>query len=250
MMSVGVLLLSILMILAQSVFTPPIRYSTNNNQNQSISEIVNQDESAVVTIRGYKSLPSDSFFGFPSMIQATEGTGFVVNKDGTILTNKHVVPADETKYTIITSNGLKYKVDSIDRDPNNDIAVIKIDPSEHGDNQLNPVELGDSNNLEINSPVVGLGDDPGKIQPTMLSGVVSGIGDTIIASDAQNNNYERLHNLIQTNLKLVPGNSGSPLFDKTGKVVGINTATASGLENVSYAIPINAAKNFLNSLNK
>jgi S1-C subfamily serine protease len=240
------LLLSVLVSLGQNLFLDPLSFPVDINEpsgSTAIVETVGQKQHAVVGIKGYGVVK----IRVP-LVQITSGTGFIVSSDGTVLTNRHVVDNSDMKYRVITSNGLRYSVDNVYLDPKNDIAVIKIDPQQHNNYELKTVELGDSTKLTPGQEVAALGDDPGKLKPTMLTGVVSGIGNTILADDFQKRKTERLHNMIQTDLDLVPGNSGSPLFDSSGSVVGINTATSSYYQNASYAIPINSAKNFLETV--
>jgi serine protease Do len=178
------------------------------------------------------------------------GSGFIVSKDGLIVTNKHVVSDPELTYKVATSDGKTYDVKSISRDPNNDIAVIKIDPSAISGQRLVPVELGDSSSLQVGQFVIAIGTALGEFRNTVTTGVVSGLGRGISAGDDFQGYVERLDNVIQTDAAINPGNSGGPLLDSMGKVIGINVAVAAGANNIAFSIPVNTVKEALNSFNQ
>jgi serine protease Do len=185
------------------------------------------------------------FGGFTQGVQGgTEqdiGSGFVVSGDGLIVTNKHVVSDTTLTYKVSTSDGKSYDVKEISRDPNNDIAVIKIDAG-----GLKPVELGDSSNLQVGQFVIAIGTALGEFRNTVTTGVISGLGRGINAGSAFEGYVERLDNVIQTDAAINPGNSGGPLLNSAGQVIGINVAIASGAQNVGFSIPINTVKDDLN----
>lgn len=172
-------------------------------------------------------------------IEKGSGTGFIISADGLILTNKHVVEIAEGKsaeYKIILSGGKQYFAQLIGKDPINDLAVLKI-----FDKNLPVVELGDSDKLETGATVIAIGNSVGRYKNSATKGIVSGLGRNLTASDSRGN-AEALDNVIQTDADINLGNSGGPLIDLSGKVVGINVAidqTGSGL---SFAIPVNDAK--------
>lgn len=172
-------------------------------------------------------------------VEKGSGTGFIISADGLILTNKHVVEIAEGKsaeYRIITSTGKQYFAQLIGKDPINDLAVLKI-----FDKNLPIVDLGDSDKLETGATVIAIGNSVGRYKNSATKGIVSGLGRNLTASDSKGN-AEVLDNIIQTDADINLGNSGGPLIDLAGKVVGINVAidqTGSGL---SFAIPINDAK--------
>ncbi|KKR11958.1 MAG: Protease Do [Candidatus Woesebacteria bacterium GW2011_GWA1_39_21] len=187
--------------------------------------------------------------GFSQSIQGGKpqdiGTGFIVASDGLIVTNKHVVSDTTATYQVITSNEKTYDVINIARDPSNDIAVLKIDAS-----SLQPVEMGDSSNLEVGQFVVAIGTALGEFRNTVTQGVVSGLGRGITAGDQYQGYVEQLDNVIQTDAAINPGNSGGPLLNSSGQVIGINVAVASGAQNVGFAIPINIVKDALAQYNQ
>jgi serine protease Do len=173
------------------------------------------------------------------------GSGFIVSKDGLIVTNKHVVSDTSLAYKVSTPDGKTYDAKTISRDPNNDIAVIKIDVS-----GLKPVEMGDSSNLQVGQFVIAIGTALGEFRNTVTTGVVSGLGRGIDAGTIYSGYVERLDNVIQTDAAINPGNSGGPLLNSAGQVVGINVAVAQGANNVAFSIPINTVKDDLNEFNK
>lgn len=170
------------------------------------------------------------------------GSGFVVSQDGLIVTNKHVVSDTNLSYQVSTSDGKTYEVKEIVRDPNNDIAVLKIDAS-----GLTPVELGDSSNLQVGQFVIAIGTALGEFRNTVTTGVVSGLGRGIDAGTAYRGYVERLDNVIQTDAAINPGNSGGPLLNSGGQVIGVNVAVVQGADNIAFAIPINTIKESLNT---
>lgn len=197
-----------------------------------------------------------SFFGRPQQIEPTPsepqsiGTGFIIDKDGLILTNKHVVSDTGGQYQIITSKDKKYKVQKIYRDPLNDIAILKIDPSQNTATSLNPVTMGDSSKLQVGQYVIAIGTALGEFRNTVTTGVVSGLGRGITAGSPFEGSVERLDNVIQTNAAINPGNSGGPLLNTSGQVIGVNTAVSQAGQNIGFSIPINAIKESVANFNQ
>jgi len=163
------------------------------------------------------------------------GTGFIVSRDGLIITNKHVVSDAEAQYTVLTNDGKKYSAKVVDRDPLQDIAVIKIDTD-----NLPTLVLGNSDNLEIGQTVVAIGNALGEFRNTVSSGIISGLLRTITAGGGGMS--EQLEDIIQTDAAINPGNSGGPLLNLYGEVIGMNTAVVQGAENIGFAIPIDKVK--------
>ncbi len=177
------------------------------------------------------------------------GSGFVVSKDGLVVTNKHVV-SSAGNYSVITGSEKKYKVEKIYRDPLNDIAILKIDPSQNKTEALIPVEFGDSSKLEVGQFVVAMGTALGEFRNTVTTGVISGLGRGITAGNEFQGFVERLDNVIQTDAAINYGNSGGPLLNSSGQVIGINTAIASGGQNIGFALPINILKESIKAFNE
>lgn len=164
------------------------------------------------------------------------GTGFIVSEDGLILTNKHVVLDKEAQYTVFTIDGKKYPAKVVAKDPLHDIAILKIAFSK----KFKPLKLGNSDNLQIGQTVIAIGNALGEFKNTVSVGVISGLGRTITASGG--GIIETIEDVIQTDAAINKGNSGGPLLNLKGEVIGINTATVLGAENIGFAIPINQAK--------
>jgi len=248
---------------------------TNSGGNQVIKvvseesvtvDIVKKTGPSVITIA--ETLPQNqgnnsfdfgpfSIFGSPDQGQSQApaqpqsiGSGFIVTSDGLIVTNKHVVSDTSGKYQVITSDGKKYDVQKIYRDPLNDVALIKIEPSQNNSEKLNPVTLGDSSHLQVGQFVVAIGTALGEFNNTVTTGVVSGLGRGITAGDQYAGFSEQLNNVIQTSAAINPGNSGGPLLNSSGQVIGVNTAVAQSGQNIGFALPINVIKDSINNFNK
>jgi serine protease Do len=170
------------------------------------------------------------------------GTGFIVSSDGLIITNKHVVSDSKAEYTVYLNDGRKFKAEVLALHPTDDLALIKIKA-----NNLPTLVLGDSDKVKIGQFVIAIGNSLGEFQNTVSFGVVSGLRRSITASD-QSGNVERLEGLIQTDAAINFGNSGGPLINLKGEVIGVNTAIAGGAENISFAIPINRAKKMIEEI--
>ena len=165
------------------------------------------------------------------------GSGFIISSDGLIVTNKHVVSDTTADYTVLMNDGeTKYPAKVLAVDPSNDIALIKIDAK-----NLPTVTLGDSSGLEVGQSVITIGNALGEFKNTAGEGIISGLERSITASGSGSGS-EQLIDLIQTDAIVNPGNSGGPLINLNGEVVGINVAMAQGAQNIGFSIPINDAK--------
>ncbi len=174
------------------------------------------------------------------------GSGFIVSKDGLVLTNRHVIYDKGADYTVVTPDEKKYPAKVIARDPINDVAILQIE-----DKNLPIIEPGDSSILELGETVIAIGTALGQFQNTVSTGVVSGLSRFITAHSAGPGGYaEQLRGLIQTDAAINPGNSGGPLLNMEGQAIGINAAIVFGAQNIGFAIPINAAKRDLEDLKK
>ena len=163
------------------------------------------------------------------------GSGFIVSSDGLIVTNKHVVLDEQAQYTVLTNDGKKYPAKVLARDPVQDVAILKVDAA-----GLPTIELGNSDNLEIGQSVIAIGNALGEFRNTVSAGVISGLMRTVTAGGG--GFQEQLEEVIQTDAAINPGNSGGPLLNLFGQVIGINTAMATGAENIAFAIPVNKIK--------
>lgn len=194
-------------------------------------------------------------FGFFQQPQGREeevkqdiGSGFIIDAQGLIVTNKHVVSDSEAKYRVITNDDQEHEVEKIYRDPANDLAILKIDPS--ASSGLKPVELGDSSNLKVGQFVIAIGTALGEFRHTVTTGVISGLGRGITAGSPYEGYVEQLDNVIQTDAAINPGNSGGPLLNSGGQVIGVNVAVAAAGENIGFAIPINVIKEAIDNFNQ
>ena len=177
-------------------------------------------------------------------------TGFIISSDGLIVTNKHVVSDTSVKYRIITKDDKTYEVQKIYRDPANDIAILKIDPSTSSGQALKLVELGDSANLKVGQFVIAIGTALGEFRHTVTTGVISGIGRSITAGSPLEGYVEQLDNVIQTDAAINMGNSGGPLLNSAGQVIGISVAVSLEGQNIGFALPINIVKDSIENFNK
>lgn len=165
------------------------------------------------------------------------GTGFLVSKDGLVLTNRHVVDIADADFTVVFSDGSKKDAKVLAKDPVEDLAVLKIDGS-----NFPALTLGDSGALKIGQSVIAIGNTLGEFQNTVSVGVVSGLNRKIVAGDNGGGQQEVIEGAIQTDAAINPGNSGGPLLNLHGEVIGIDSAIVVGSQNVGFAIPINKAK--------
>ena len=241
-------------------------YIPQITQEQKIINVVKNVSPAVVSIVITKDVPIieqffvdpfEGFFGGRSQFripqfrqQGTEkrevggGSGFIVSTDGLIITNKHVVLDDEAEYTVFTTDGNSFSARVLAKDPFQDLAVLKIDRESIIDSDGNltttpfiAVVLGDSSTLKIGQTVITIGNALAKFQNTVSVGVISGLGRTITASGS-GNFVETIENVIQTDAAINKGNSGGPLLNLDGEVIGINTATVLDAQNIGFAIPV------------
>ena len=209
-------------------------------------DVVKKVSPSVVTIGITKSQPVFDFnqeFGFARQVKQDIGSGFIVRSDGLIITNKHVVSDSQAKYRVVTTDNKSFDVEKIYRDPNNDLAILKITPPAGGSN-LPVVELGDSGKLQVGQFAIAIGTALGEFRSTVTTGVVSGLSRGITAGSPFEGS-EKLDNVIQTSAAINPGNSGGPLLNSAGQVIGVNVAVASGAQNIGFALPINLLKDSL-----
>ena len=207
----------------------------------SIADIAEKVSKSVVSI--ITSSKATDFFG-QSYDSSAAGTGIIVTEDGYVLTNKHVING-ATKVTVVLDDGTTYEdVKVVATDPLNDVAYLKIDDASN----LTPAKLGDSKTVSVGQQVIAIGNALGQYQNTVTSGIISGTGRSVTASDSSGRGTETLSDMIQTDAAINSGNSGGPLVNAAGEVIGINTATSTSAENMGFAIPISSAKGMLNQL--
>jgi serine protease Do len=203
--------------------------------------VVNKVNPSVVSITSEQT--TTGFWGQAQTSQSS-GTGFIVSTDGLIATNKHVVASATGRYSVFTNDGKEYTATVKATDPYFDIAFLKIEA-----NGLTPLELGNSDNLQVGQKVIAIGNALGQFQNTVTTGVVSAVGRSIEAGDSYGES-ETLENMIQTDAAINSGNSGGPLVNIDGQVIGMNTAVASSAEGIGFATPINLVKTALSSIEK
>lgn len=245
-------------------------YVPQTSQEQKIINLVKEASPSVVSIVITKDVPiieqyftdpfgdffpGDSGFRVPSYRQSGSekrevggGSGFIVSSDGLVLTNKHVVLDEDAEYTVLTNDGKTYSAKVLARDPVQDLAILKIEQEQEIDDSgiyilkdFPTVKLGDSDFLKIGQTVVAIGNALGEFRNTVSVGVISGLGRTITASDG-GNFVETIEDVIQTDAAINKGNSGGPILNLAGEVVGINTATVLDAQSIGFAIPINKAR--------
>lgn len=183
-----------------------------------------------------------NFFGMSSAA-AVSGSGFILTSDGYVLTNYHVIESayqNKADITVMTHDGTKYTASVVGFEQENDVAVLKID----GEN-LPHVTIGDSDNMKVGDEVYAVGNPLGELDFSMTTGHVSAL-DRLIATD---NSSESI-NMFQFDAAVNSGNSGGPVYNTAGEVVGVVTAkySDSGVEGLSFAIPINDAATIANDL--
>ncbi len=217
----------------------------------SINDIYRRAAPGVVQVTSTTvvNVPPDSFFGSPFLPQRQQeqslGSGFVVDKAGHIVTNYHVIEGAK-QVRVSFSNGASMKATVQGSDPSSDLAVLKIDASSRA---LTPLPLGNSDAMQVGDPVVAIGN-PFGLDRTVTAGIVSAIQRAITAP----NGYTIDH-VIQTDAAINHGNSGGPLLNRSGEVIGVNSqietgdnSTGSGNVGVGFAIPSNTVKNVVAQL--
>ena len=226
----------------QSPITQPT--SDGDGGGRTVRDIYAQEGRGVVFISAEGvSSEGTSPFGAPQQGEAT-GSGFVVDKDGTILTNAHVVDGADRVTVRFEEDGEEIEAEVKGVDTSTDLAALQIDPSEVDNLQVLP--LGDSSKVEVGDAVVAIGN-PFGLSRTVTTGIVSALQREITAPDGF-----QISNVIQTDASINPGNSGGPLLDSDGRVIGINSQIATGggqgSVGIGFAVPVNTAKELLPQL--
>ena len=207
-------------------------------------EIYKRDAPGVVNIKSQIAEQTDSPFGLPQEQQGeATGSGFVLNTDGYILTNAHVVDG-ASKVTVQFEDKKTIEAKVAGKDTSSDLALLKVDPEGL---DLEPVVLGDSSGVQVGDPTIAIGN-PFGLDRTLTTGVVSALQREIRAPDGF-----AIRNVIQTDAAINPGNSGGPLLDAAGRVIGINSQIATGGSGngsvgIGFAVPINTAKEIIPQL--
>ncbi len=210
----------------------------DTSKEMSPAEVYAQNVASTV---GITTSITTNFFGFTTT-SAASGSGFIFTDDGYILTNYHVIE-DSDSIKVSTYDGSSYDAQLIGYDESNDIAVLKIEAE-----GLSPVVLGDSDNLNVGDSVVAIGNPLGELTFSLTSGVVSALDRQVTLSS------NVTMDLIQTDCAINSGNSGGPLFNLYGEVIGITNAkfsssgSGASIDNIGFAIPINHILNIVTSI--
>lgn len=224
-------------------------------ESQLISEIAKKVGPSVVSVNTRTAEESDGF-GFYGMggVQQGSGTGIIISKEGIVITNRHVVPAGLSEVSVTLSDGTELRnVSVIGRTNENDsldIAFLKINDIKG--RTLSPAILGDSSTVEVGDNVIAIGNALGQFQNTVTNGIISGYGRTVQTGDSSDPGKapNNLDDLFQTDAAINEGNSGGPLVNLNGQVIGINTAIAGNAQNIGFAIPVNDVKGLVEQVFK
>jgi S1-C subfamily serine protease len=216
----------------------------------TINQIYERTKSGVVRVNATSLVEApDDFFGFPfgepeRIPQRALGSGFVIDKAGHIVTNYHVVQGARS-VNVSFSNRDRVRAEVIGVDPSTDVAVLEVDAKSRA---LTPLPLGDSDGVRVGDPVVAIGN-PFGLERTVTAGIVSAIGRPLAAPNAA-----EIDQVIQTDAALNSGNSGGPLLDARGRVIGVNTAIATGSDfergnvGIGFAVPVNTVRDVAEQL--
>jgi serine protease Do len=214
------------------------------SESRLISQIAKSVSPSVVSVN--VDISDGSFFGGDSQ---AAGTGIIISSN-LIVTNRHVVPDGTTSVSVTLSDGTELKdVSVLARTSANDsldVAFIKVNNTRG--HHLRPAVLGKSSSLQVGDNVVAIGNALGQFQNTVTSGIVSGFGRDVQAGDSSGGAGENLSDLIQTDAAINEGNSGGPLVNLDGEVIGINTAIAGGAQNIGFAIPIDDVRGIIDQV--
>jgi len=231
-------------VIRQEPLARPIADAASDDEGLTVTEIYERDGPGVVFIQAEVRSQETSPFGLPDQGGVATGSGFVLDKDGYILTNAHVVEGAREAGVRFTEESPAVEAEVVGTDLSTDLAVLKIDPDEAPD--LKPLALGDSSEIRVGDPVIAIGN-PFGYSRTVTTGIVSALQRQISAP----NNFQ-IDNVIQTDASINPGNSGGPLIDARGEVIGINSQIATGGANgsvgIGFAVPVNTAKQIVPQL--
>jgi S1-C subfamily serine protease len=221
------------------------------SQDQLLTSVVAKTVPAVVSIVISKDVEKmevgfdeSSFFGFRIPVyrqngvekqEIGAGSGFIIDSDGHILTNRHVAFDDEAEYSVLLATGEEKIARVIYRDPHNDLAIMKIPGSNYPF-----IELGNSSSLKLGQSVIAIGNALGEYSNSVSVGIISGLDRSIEALD-QWGGVEKLSGVIQTDAAINSGNSGGPLIDVHGRAIAVNVAVVRGGNSIAFAIPIDKA---------
>jgi serine protease Do len=222
--------------------TNSVKFASPQNAKTAV-EVVNSNLDSVISINLFSKNEGKS----------AAGTGYIVSKDGLVITNKHVISlacrigVDSMAIKGFANDNKEYNLELKSIDPIDDIAILKITGQT---TDLKSIEFGDSNKLQLGEDVIAVGNALGNLQNTVTKGVISGLDrsiDSLELRDECTNGEFKVDNLIQTDAAINKGNSGGPLFNSMGQVIGMNTLGTSDAQNVGLAIPSSTVLASLNS---
>ena len=232
-----------------TVSTPiaaPVAARDEGDDTNLVNQIYRRTGAGIAFIKsqlGGGEAPVPSPFGEPEGEGAATGSGFLIDTEGHVITNSHVVEGAKKVEVTLGSSDTVYDAEIVGTDPATDVAMLALDaPAE----QLHPLTLGDSSKVEVGEPVIAIGT-PFGLERTVTAGIVSALQRQI-----QSPNGFSISHVIQTDAAINPGNSGGPLIDSAGQVIGINsqiqTGGSSGNVGIGFAVPINTARDVVRQL--
>ncbi len=233
---------------------------SGGTDGSSVVDAVAKVNPAVVSIVATKDVPNmeqyNQSIGFGFVVpqyrqngtksqEVSSGSGFLISADGYLVTNQHVVADKEASYTVFLNDGSKFDAKVVALGDVYDIALLKIDNS---GKDLPYLQFGDSDKLQQGQSVIAIGNALGQFRNTVSVGVVSGLSRSVTASSGQGES-ELLQDVIQTDAAINAGNSGGPLLDLQGFVVGVNVAASNG-QNINFALPANEVSKSIDDMKK
>ncbi len=221
--------------------TVPSSQIASTTSSLSVGQIYKQAYRGVVEITVTSTQTARTPFGLDSQTQKAQGSGFVIDSSGDIVTNEHVVAGAES-ISVKFWNGKTYTAKLVNSDVSLDLAVIKVDAPT---SQLHPLSLGDSSDVQVGDAVVAIGS-PFGLSETVTSGIISAVHREITAT-----NNATIQNAIQTDAAINHGNSGGPLLNAQGQVIGVNAQIESesgGSDGVGFAVPSSSIHQLLSQV--
>ncbi|MEP6624338.1 MAG: trypsin-like peptidase domain-containing protein [Acidimicrobiia bacterium] len=219
----------------------PVRASSTIGSTGNIQTVLSKLDGAVVAVQTGDAVDSGLFNGSSASGTGGAGTGFIIDSDGVIVTNNHVVEGAGGRIEVVFGDGTRLKATLLGRSAQYDLAVLKVEA-----HALPTLKLGSSDALQVGDEVVAVGNalalDGSNLSVT--KGIISGKGRVV----PEDQTGITLYDMLQTDAAINPGNSGGPLVDAQGRVIGINTALAGGSQNVGFAISIDSVKAVIQDL--
>mgnify|MGYP000367322836 CR=1 FL=1 len=245
----GLVLLVIGTALASSYFTAQYFITTQNKQTSTpqVETVVVSDAVAVVdqisesVVSVVVERTGFGIFGQP-VVSTGAGSGVILTSDGYILTNNHVIEGADT-VGIVTNDDQEFEATVIATEPEADLALLKATDA----TGMTAARIGDSNAVRPGQDVFAIGNALGRYPNSVTKGIISGLGRPIVASGLRGD-LQSFEDLIQTDTAINQGNSGGPLVNVTGEVIGINTAVAGQAQNIGFSVPINRAMELIDQI--